>query len=322
MDSLATTRTHARRTTMTRVEGFDEAIDIAVAEDHSCARTATGRVFCWGKIGGASVSSQRPEAIRNLGSIVTLSHGHMHACALAEDGAIWCWGNNEDGQLGDGGAEREARAPVRVQGIPKAASVACGDSHTCALLRSGKVMCWGNNYYGQVGDGSDRNVRTLPVLGPATEAVAEVAGGEYGTCVRHVSGRVSCWGFVQHPPQRGASSLERAAFGLPGMNSAAAIAMHVDPCVIDRTGAVFCWGPDPTGVAPTWIAYVNKDGSLTFKLDALPVSGTLQIRSDESRNGEERRQREAVLRPRRDSRAGHYEPFRTGAARSIGGKGA
>ena len=33
------------------------------------------------------------------------------------------------------------------------------------------------------------------------------------------------------------------------------------------------------------VAYVNKDGSITCRLDALPVSGTLQVRDEEARGG-------------------------------------
>jgi alpha-tubulin suppressor-like RCC1 family protein len=259
------------RRRMTRVKRLDDAVDIAVTENRSCARTAKGRVFCWGNdlVGGDG--RPRPEAMRSLGSIVSLSHGRLHACASAEDGAVWCWGSNEYGQLGDGGGEREARAPVRVRGIPAAASVACGGSHSCALLRSGKVMCWGNNYHGQAGDGSYENVRPLPVPAPVIEAAAQVAAGEYGTCVRHVTGRVSCWGLVESPKERVESSPKPTAFELPGMDAAAAIAMHVDPCVIDRTGAVFCWERVATTGAPAWIKKEGLDDAVRLNVSRYHV---------------------------------------------------
>ncbi|MBU5682639.1 MAG: hypothetical protein KQA34_02935, partial [Candidatus Aenigmarchaeota archaeon] len=53
-------------------------------------------------------------------------------------------------------------SPVPVQGINNAIAIAAGGAHTCALLSNGSIMCWGNNYYGQLGDGTIEH-RSTPV---------------------------------------------------------------------------------------------------------------------------------------------------------------
>ena len=84
------------------------------------------------------------------------SHGH-HSCALLADTTVACWG--EGGALGDGTTANRAR-PVVVRNatdtgpLTGVAQVVVGSSHTCARLTSGAEMCWGENSFGQLGDGT------------------------------------------------------------------------------------------------------------------------------------------------------------------------
>ena len=76
-------------------------------------------------------------------------------CAVGASGAIYCWGFNESGQAGDGTKLDVLSDAVKVQGLPgPAADVKTTPNATCALLTSGKVYCWGSNYYGQLGSGN------------------------------------------------------------------------------------------------------------------------------------------------------------------------
>jgi len=83
-------------------------------------------------------------------------------CAIGASGAVYCWGYNASGQAGDGTKEFAYRA-VKVVGLPEpAAQVRTTADATCALLTTGKVYCWGTNYYGQLGNGTIR----IPSLTP------------------------------------------------------------------------------------------------------------------------------------------------------------
>ena len=74
-------------------------------------------------------------------------------CAVGASGAVYCWGLNTRGQAGDG-TKDAAFDTVKVEGLPApAAEVRTMPLSTCALLTTGKVYCWGNNFCGQLGNG-------------------------------------------------------------------------------------------------------------------------------------------------------------------------
>jgi hypothetical protein len=89
-------------------------------------------------------------------------------------------------------------APVPVSGLSGiATAVTTGKEHSCALLSSGKVECWGGNERGQLGNGSRVGSATpVPVTG-VKNAVAVSAGGSH-TCALLQNGTVVCWGDNQH----------------------------------------------------------------------------------------------------------------------------
>ncbi len=74
-------------------------------------------------------------------------------CAVGASGAVYCSGLNSQGQAGDG-TKNLALDAVKVKGLPApAVEVKTMPLSTCALLTTGKVYCWGNNAYGQLGRG-------------------------------------------------------------------------------------------------------------------------------------------------------------------------
>ncbi len=78
--------------------------------------------------------------------------------------AVKCWGWDGYGQLGDGGANTDMSTPVEVSGLSSGvAAVSAGYRHTCALLDTGAVKCWGSDGYGQLGDGVTNTDMDTPV---------------------------------------------------------------------------------------------------------------------------------------------------------------
>lgn len=133
---------------------------------HACVFLQSGGVQCWGGSwlgdGTGGGSSVPVNVIQLAGSVVDVSAGMGHTCVLISGGGVQCWGFNDDGQFGNG-TTTDSFVPVNATGLQGAwKAIAAGEMHTCALAESGTVMCWGNNEWGQLGDGTTIS-RTLPV---------------------------------------------------------------------------------------------------------------------------------------------------------------
>ena len=98
-------------------------------------------------------------AIENLDGAQDLQLGGSFGCALLDTGEVACWGANNHGQLGDGTFTDAVGTATRVVGISNAVAIQLGSARACALLDDGQIMCWGDNEYGMLGDGTtlDRN---------------------------------------------------------------------------------------------------------------------------------------------------------------------
>lgn len=129
--------------------------------NHTCAVMTDGGVKCWGynahgQLGdGTTNTMETPVAVTGLSAkVAAVSAGEYHTCALTTDGGVKCWGYNYDGRLGNG-ASADSSVPVDVAGSSSGvAAVVAAAKHSCALMMEGGVKCWGDNTYGQLGDGT------------------------------------------------------------------------------------------------------------------------------------------------------------------------
>jgi alpha-tubulin suppressor-like RCC1 family protein len=135
-----------------------------------------------------------PVDVNGLTSGVSgIAVGQYHSCALVGAG-VKCWGWNDYGQVGDNTSGTPRLIPVNVLGLASGVSgIAAGNGHTCAALTGGGVKCWGDNTYGQVGDGTSANTRLAPVDVAGVSGASAVATGGLHTCAR-VGGGLACWG--------------------------------------------------------------------------------------------------------------------------------
>ena len=145
------------------------AVSITAGAYHTCAVLNTGAVNCWGwnfygQLGnGTTNNSSAPVAVSTFTDVtataVSITAGNSHTCALLNTGAVNCWGWNFYGQLGND-TNTDSSAPVAVNAFTDgvtAVSITAGYFHTCALLNTGAVNCWGRNHKGQLGNGSTDN---------------------------------------------------------------------------------------------------------------------------------------------------------------------
>jgi len=133
------------------------ALDVGWA--HACGLTPAEMVMCWGYGYGA-----QPIPIASGEAFSSVSTGNDHSCAVTATGDAWCWGGNGAGQLGNGQVDGGSSTPVAVLGGHSFNVVRAGGGVTCGLTTGGRLYCWGSNYWGQVGDGSDDSVqlRAIP----------------------------------------------------------------------------------------------------------------------------------------------------------------
>lgn len=247
---------------------------LAAGQDHSCAVLDNGAVRCW----GMNVSGQLGDGGVELGlgpvtpigldsGIVALAAGADHTCALTEQGGVLCWGANYAGQLGDGSGQ-DRRVPTAVAGLASGVrAIAAGQRHSCAVLNSGEVRCWGFNFAGQLGDGSTQD-RLSPVAVAGLGDAVAVAGGERFSCALRSAGGVSCWGANNNSQLGGGSDesdqlLPIATQGLPGPASALDVGSEHGCALV--SGQVYCWGRNDVGQL--------GDDSPIRRHQAVPVQG-------------------------------------------------
>jgi len=174
----------------------EDIIQVQAGWVFTCALTSTGEMSCWGdgtngRFGdGSAMIYREPVKVEGLSSQVTaIAAGQYHLCALLQTGEVACWGALSSDR------EYTSQEPLLVSGLnSKVMQLVAGGGHTCALSVEGGVKCWGDNYFGQLGDGTN-----LPSFSPVeinglTQGVIEIASGGGHVCALLEDGGIKCWG--------------------------------------------------------------------------------------------------------------------------------
>ena len=247
------------------------AVDISAGYEHTCALLDTGAVRCWGRnrygeLGYGHTNDIGDDEPANVagdvplgGTAVAITAGDFHTCALLNTGAVRCWGNG--GRLGYGNINDigDDEFPSSVGDMPLggiAIAISSFYAHTCALMSSGAIRCWGNNNGGQLGYGhrdaiGDDEPASAAGNVPFGGTALSVSAGHFGTCAVLNSGAVRCWGVNIHgqlgygyETQIGDDEPASAAGEVPLGGTAVAVdasgSLHT--CALLITGAVRCWG--------------------------------------------------------------------------------
>ncbi|MGA7121911.1 MAG: leucine-rich repeat domain-containing protein [Polyangiaceae bacterium] len=233
-------------------------VAVSIGNYFTCALTASGAVQCWGS--SPVASSAYPVTVPGLESGVTaISAGNRYACALTANGAVQCWGLSQDT-----GSVTPVTVVLGLESGIVAVSVGSTalpghPSSACALTAGGAVQCWGDNTYGQLGNGSSgfssngtgvtsypSEIVPVPVTGLGSGVTAVSVGG-VDACAVTAGGAVQCWGdntYGQLGVDPMALAFSAVPVTVPGLTSGVTAVSVGDgaACALTADGQVTCWG--------------------------------------------------------------------------------
>jgi len=230
-------------------------IAVSAGYEHTCALRVHGQVLCWGinaygnlGNGGSGYFSTTPVSVGLNGPALQISVGSSSSCAVLRSSQLQCWGYNGDGKLGDG-TKTNRIIPVQVSGMATGVKqVAVGAITTCAVMQSGEVKCWGNNQYGQIGDGTtSERLTPVSVVGLSGFAT-QVSDPSDHTCALLESGQVECWGAQSNGnlgTGKQSDQLALSPFRVQSLGSD--IRAISGSCASTFTGGLKCWGSNTYG---------------------------------------------------------------------------
>lgn len=250
-------------------------VEVACGGMHTCVRTIDDTVRCWGRsfaygdsLALGDVPGELPTSeVPGLVDIAQVALGDIFGCARTHGGQVYCWGDNDEGQIGQESMEPifgdtpDEVPPSLVDLGYSAKWIATGQDHACAVMLDGKVRCWGDNAFGQLGIGTTADVGdTLGEMPPAIVDVGgiaeQVVAGSAHTCVLLTTGKVRCWGAGNYGQlgNMGVATLGDEPGEMPPKDvelggDAVALASHLGSftCALLVDGTLRCWGSNQFG---------------------------------------------------------------------------
>jgi alpha-tubulin suppressor-like RCC1 family protein len=286
------------------VAGGHSFTALSAAGEQTCGLTAAGAAYCWGYNGqgqlgdGTTEHRSAPVAVSGGHVFTQVSVGWGFACGLDGDGAAHCWGRNSNGELGAATATtclngntvmNCSRTPVRVSGTVRFARMDAGFWSACGLTSAGAAYCWGDNAYGQLGDGT-LNRASAPVPVKSDLRFTHISTGSVRTCAIAAQTQAAyCWGYdtggglgnnngpPSSTPVPVSGGLRFASIEVSSENS---ILAHT--CAVTPEGAAYCWGSNESGELgslPGTATCTFSDVARACAPVPTPVSGGLVFRA-------------------------------------------
>ena len=236
---------------------------LAAAQNHTCALLSAGggTVKCWGQnnagvLGNGSTKGKAaltPSSVSGLTRVVHVSTSVNDTCAVLQGRTVKCWGFSEYGELGPGVTGPDgcdfgdftvpcSAKPLTVKGISNVVAISVREHSSCAIVKAGKVTCWGD---------SKKNFTTVPGVSNATTVTSSGDAASYGdySCVLLATRTVRCWGY-NHEGELGNGTTKNAATptNVAGLSGVSAISAGVTfACARLTSGSVMCWGANNYG---------------------------------------------------------------------------
>jgi alpha-tubulin suppressor-like RCC1 family protein len=278
---------------------------IAVGRLHSCA-VAAGGMRCWGKhdftrvangqfaplaVGqsnGQLLNSNVPVSIFDVGAGVTqVALNNDYSCVVVA-GMVRCWGLGFEGTdfqfYGGQLAPLRDRPALVVSASASALGaryIAAAGAHTCATFDTA-TKCWGYNYFGQLGDGTEQH-RDTPTQSSGLEVGTSALAAGYGHSCAIVNGGIRCWG-ANDSGQLGAGKIANQKMPkeiFAAASGATAIAAGTTHTCAVVAGGVKCWGTNARSIYLGLVTDINENeyggqlGDGTARSSDTPVQAIL-----------------------------------------------
>ncbi|MGI8411580.1 MAG: RCC1 domain-containing protein [Solirubrobacteraceae bacterium] len=247
--------------------------EIAGGSGFSVALSASGQLYAWGynrhgELGdGTTTDSNVPVAV-SAGDIppgtkiTQIAAGDRHSLALSSTGQLYAWGHNTYGQLGKG-TITDSHVPVAVSAgaIPvgtRITQIAAGDIYSLALGSTGQLYAWGDNAFGELGDGTTTGAHVPVAVSagaiPAGAQVTQIAAGFDHSLALSSTGQIYAWGYDDHG-QLGINSVANtstparvAMYDIPAGETIIQVAAGDNySLALSASGQLYSWGENDYG---------------------------------------------------------------------------
>lgn len=236
-----------------------KALEISAGSYHTCALLDDGSVRCWGandfgQLGdGTTIERVSPVSVDLGGTAASgVSAGESHTCAILDDDSVKCWGDNSNGQLGDG-TTTTRNTPVSVSfGGSGVHQISAGSYHTCSIMLDRTVNCWGDNWHGQLGLGSNSDSLTPRLVSVSSNSSAvTLDSGAFHTCLGMNDGKMYCWGYNSYGQLgNGGTTNSNSPIMVPLSSTQSPTSVLVGlfhSCSLFDSGDMACWGDNTEG---------------------------------------------------------------------------
>jgi alpha-tubulin suppressor-like RCC1 family protein len=286
---------------------------VAIGGGHTVAINNGGTVSTWGynsngQLGNNSTTNSSTPILLDSSkfggqAITEVAAGSRHTLALASDGTVYAWGYNVNGQLGTGDTTDKAVptlvTDLNLKGITR---IAAGGFFSLALDSNGNVWAWGDNTYGELGQGSTSPTtsgvplevmdNTGNALGTSVKVKNIAAGGSHALAI-DTDGNIWAWGYNYYGQLGdGATTTQTTAVKVWSATGATAISAGLDHSLAVIDGVVYACGHNYNGQLGNGGALLSDTPFTTFqaitgslpKFDSVNAVGNHSIAIDENGN--------------------------------------
>src|SRR5947208_988320 len=213
-----------------------------------------------------SVGQTQRFTATGVGAVTAVDLGAFYSCALLQDGTVRCWGDNSTGELGNGAIidaptptalVAPTPTPATTSGSTTAVAISAGGWYTCALLQDGTVRCWGDNTWGELGNGavlvspsptSPVTPTPTPVTVSGITTAVAIEAGVFHMCALLRDGTLQCWGRGEEGRLgNGSTANSSTPVTVSGIVPAVIAPGAEHSCAVLRDGTMRCWGDNNFG---------------------------------------------------------------------------